>query len=165
MNNGATPPELTEEQQALAVRREEMEAITEKEMARKVFNLAWPATVEAILQTTIRMVTSALLGHIPGYSALAISASGLADRITRISWGLFTAVGTGATVMIARSFGAGNKDRANHYAAQSLVLGSILMVAITAVLYLFSTELIVILYNRDGAMDRELVSMSISYLS
>lgn len=164
MNNGATPPELTEEQQALAVRREEMEAITEKEMARKVFNLAWPATVEAILQTTIRMVTSALLGHIPGYSALAISASGLADRITRISWGLFTAVGTGATVMIARSFGAGNKDRANHYAAQSLVLGSILMIAITAVLYLFSTELIVILYNRDGTMDRELVSMSISYL-
>ena len=164
MDSSEQSPGLTEEQLQLAVRRSQMEVVSEKEIAGRIFDLAWPATAEAILQTTIRMVTSALLGHIPGYSALAISASGLADRITRLSWAFFTAVGTGATVMVARSFGAGNEERANAFAAQSLLLSAGLMAVITLVLNLFAGGLIIALYNRDGAMDPELVALAISYL-
>ncbi|MDR1704143.1 MAG: MATE family efflux transporter [Clostridiales bacterium] len=138
--------------------------VTEKEMTKKVFALAWPATVEAVLQTTIQMVTSSLLGHIPGYSALAVSASGLADRATRLSWALFAAVGTGATVMIARSVGAGDKREANSFAGQAMVLGAFLMAVMTAILLIFPEQLINGLYNRNRGMSAELVSMTIGYL-
>ena len=155
---------LTEEQRRLAVRRGEMEAITEKEMAGQVFNLAWPATLEAVLQTTIRMVTSSLLGHIPGYSSLAISATGLADRVTRLSWCMFAAVGTGATVMVARNIGAGDPKRANRFAAHALLLGAALTIIITALLIAFPQQLINGLYNRGRQMDAGLVIMAIDYL-
>lgn len=155
--------ELTEEQQRLAIRRKEMEAITQKQMAKNIFQIAWPATTEAILQSTIRIVTSALLGHMPG-SALAVSATGLADRIIRLSWGLFAAVGTGSTVMVARSIGAGRQDRANNFATQALVLGAVLMAAITAVLLIFPTGLMNLLFNRNGDMDAELMDMAIYFM-
>ncbi|MCL2547617.1 MAG: MATE family efflux transporter [Symbiobacteriaceae bacterium] len=155
---------LTEEQRRLAVRRAEMEAISEKEMAKKVFDLAWPATVEAALQTTIRMITASLLGHIPGYAALAVSASGLADRVTRLSWGIFAAVGTGSTVMVARSIGAGNQQRANRYAEQALVMAALLITFITVILIAIPEQLINILYNRDGSVQPEMVTMAINYL-
>jgi len=154
----------TEDKKALAIRRKEMEAITEREMAKNVFKLAWPATAEAVLQTTIRIVTAALLGHIPVYSALAVSASGLADRIVRISWALFAAVGTGATVMIARSKGAGDKELANRFASQALVIGAILFASITIVMFVFSEQLINILYNWDQKLDTQLASMAVGYL-
>ena len=155
---------MAEQQRVLAVRREEMEAITEREMARNVFKLAWPATAEAFLQTTIRIVTAALLGHIPVYSALAVSASGLADRIIRISWAFFAAVGTGSTVMIARSIGAGNKELASKFASQAMVIGAIMFISITALMYAFSEQLINVLYNWDQRLDAELTLMAAGYL-
>ena len=161
--NGEKVKELTGEQQHLAVRRKEMEVITEKEMAKNVFNLAWPATVEAVLQTTIRIVTSALLGHMPE-SAMAVSASGLADRVTRLSWGLFAAVGTGSTVMIARSIGAGSRERANNFATLALILGAALISLITSILLIFPNQLMNLFFNRGGAMDPELMIMAIDFL-
>ena len=163
-NVGEQQERFSEEQQRLAVRRAELEAISEGEMARKVFDLAWPATVEAALQTTIRMITSSLLGHIPDIAALAVSASGLADRVTRLSWGIFAAVGTGATVMVARSIGAGDQERANRFAEQALVLGAILITILTIILVSFPQQLINLLYNRDNSMDAEMVAMAIEYL-
>ena len=156
--------EQQQQQQQLAVRRAEMEAISDKAMVKKVFDLAWPATVEAILQTTIRMITSALLGHIPGYSALAISAAGLADRVIHLTWGIFAAIGTGSTVMVARSIGAGNREQANRFASQALVLTAILFTVLAAVLLLFPDQLIHMLYNRDNKMDAELIVMANAYL-
>jgi putative MATE family efflux protein len=158
------PIEELSEQERLAKRRAEMEGQSEAEMTKKVFNIAWPATVEAILQTTIRMVTSSLLGNIPGQAALAVSASGLADRITRLSWGIFAAVGTGSTVMVARSIGAGEQQRANRFAEQALVLGAILILTVTTVLLLFTEELIWFFYNQDGSLAEDLYRMTIDYL-
>jgi len=140
-----------------------MEAITEKEMAKNIFNLAWPATVEAVLQSTIRIVTSALLGHMPD-SAIAVSASGLADRAVRLSWGIFAAVGTGSTVMIARCFGAGNKETANKFAAQAMVLAAIIMLILTSLMIIFPAQLLNLLFNRGGQMDPELMSIAYNFL-
>ena len=148
----------------LTQRREQMEAITEKEMAKNVFNLAWPATLEAVLQTTIRMITSALLGHIAGYSAMAVSAAGLADRMTQLAWALFAAVGTGSTVMVARAIGAGDQKQANHFATQAMLLGAMLIAVIATVLLAFPAQLIRLMYNRDGLMNPDLISMTIDYL-
>ena len=152
------------EKRELAIRREAAEAITEKEMAGNVFRLAWPVTAEAILQTTIRIVTAALLGHIPVYSALAISASGLADRIIRLTWAVFAAIGTGSTVMIARSIGAGKKELANEFASQALVIGAGMFAIITAVVLFFPGQIINVLYNADRGLDAELVDMAVDYL-
>ncbi|MCL2497284.1 MAG: MATE family efflux transporter [Symbiobacteriaceae bacterium] len=148
----------------LALRRAAMEAITDKEIGLKAFDLAWPAAAESFLQTAIRMVTSSLLGKIPLVAALAVSASGLADRVTRLSWGLFAMVSAGATVMVARSIGAGNQERANRFAAQTILLGGVSVAMITTVIVLFPEQLITLLYNRDGALASDMVEMAIDYL-
>ena len=153
-----------DEKQQLAARRAEMEAINEKEMALKAFDIAWPAAAEAFLQTAIRMVTSALLGNIPYIAALAVSATGLADRVTRLAWAFLAMLSAGGTVMVARSIGAGNQQKANRFAALVLLLGGLLVTSITVVLILFPEQLINGLYNRDGRMPAEMVSLAVDFL-
>ena len=153
-----------DERQRLARRREEMEAISRKDMTRKAIGMAWPAIVEAVLQSTIRMVTSGLLGHIPVYSTLAVSASGLSERVTRLAWCIFSALGTGATVMIARGFGADDRDRANLYTEQAISVAVILIAVITAALLIFPEWLINALYNRGNQLNADLVTMAVDYL-
>lgn len=145
----------------LAARRAEMEAITDKEMTAKIFDMAWPATVEAVLQMMIGIVTSAMIGQ---YSTVAVGAVSLSQRITRLAWGLFAAIGTGSTVMVARSIGAGNQQRANRFAEQAIALTAILISIVTALLLLFPEQLVQFLYNRNGELDAELVEAAIGYV-
>ncbi len=156
--------EASDASERLAKRREAMEAISRRDMTARAIRMVWPAMVESTLQSTIRIVTSGLLGHIPVYSALAVSASGLAERITRLAWCVFAAVSTGATVMVARATGAGNRDRANRFAEQALLVAAIMIAVITAILLIFPAGLINTLYNRAGQLDAGLVAMAINYL-
>ena len=147
--------------QNLAARRAEMEAITEKEMTAKILDIAWPATVEAVLQMMIGIISSSLIGN---YSTIAVGAVGFGQRITRLAWGIFAAIGTGSTVMVARSIGAGDQERANSYAEQAIVLTAILISIVTAILFLFPAQLVEVLYNRNGELNPELVEAAVGYI-
>ncbi|MCE5196212.1 MAG: MATE family efflux transporter [Negativicutes bacterium] len=127
----------------------QMEAITTKEMRSKIFDMAWPATVEAVLQMMIGMVTSAMIGQV---STVAIGAVGLGKRITQLVWALFAAIGTGSTVMVARSIGAGNQKAANRFAEQAITLTLSIILIFTLVLVLFPGRLISLLYGSTGEL-------------
>ena len=135
--------------QAQADRVREMEAITPAEMRKKIFDMAWPATVESVLQMMIGMVTSAFIGQI---GTIAIGAAGLGRRITHLVWAIFAAIGTGSTVMVARSIGAGNQKAANRYADQAMILTMGIIVVFTGVLILFPEWLIRTLYGSEGEL-------------
>ena len=126
-----------------------MEAITPQEMRRKIFDMAWPATVEAVLQMMIGMVTSALIGQI---GTIAIGASGLGRRLTQLVWAIFAAVGTGSTVMVARSIGADNQKAANRYADQAMLLTLVIIVSLTGFLFAFPEWLIKTMYGASGEL-------------
>ncbi len=127
-------------------------------MRRNIFNMVWPATTESVLQMLVGIVATAMVGHI---SAEAVGAVGLANRVTQIVWAIFSAIGTGATVLIARSIGARERERAQTVAQQALVLAIVLVAILAPVVVWQAENLMVGLFSAQG----EILALSYSYLS
>ncbi|MGI6357148.1 MAG: MATE family efflux transporter [Bacillota bacterium] len=133
------------------------EDMSQAEIRRRIFAMVWPATIENVLQMSVGMVSSAMLGRV---GALAVGAVGLGRRITQLIWGIFAAIGTGTTVMVARSVGAGDKQAAGRYGEQAFFLTMGLVVSLATLLFLFARPVLVALYNTSG----ELLSVGTDYL-
>ena len=100
--------------------------ITQKELRKQIFKMIWPSTIEAVLQMMVGIFATAMVGRI---GAVAIAAVGLGNRIARIVWTIFQAIGAGATVYVARSVGARDYDAARRIALQALILGIVFVLA------------------------------------
>lgn len=133
------------------------DTISKQEMRRKIFTMVWPATIESVLQMMVGIVSSAMLGRI---GALAIGSVGLGRRVTMLIWGVFAAIGTGTTVMVARSVGAGDRPAAGRYAQQAFLLTMGLVISLTFVIVLFPTQILMFLYRTEG----ELLEVATTYL-
>lgn len=118
--------------------------LTPQEMRTKIFAMVWPATVENVLQMMVGIVASAMLGRV---GALAVGSVGLGRRVTMLIWGVFAAIGTGTTVMVARSIGADDRKAAGRYAEQAFILAIILVITLTCFIVLFPRAIIVGLYR------------------
>lgn len=121
--------------------------ITQSEMRRRIFAMVWPATIENVLQMSVGMVSSAMLGQV---GALAVGAVGLGRRITMLIWGIFAAIGTGTTVMVARSVGARNREAAGRYGEQAFVLTMGLVMTLSVILFTFARPVLIALYHTSG---------------
>jgi len=75
-----------------------------------VLKLAVPSAGEALLGMLVGLVNTYLVGHL---GAASLTAVGLAWQWALAAMILFTAVGTGATALIARMVGAGDWQGAN----------------------------------------------------
>lgn len=126
-------------------------------MRSKIFAMVWPATIESVLQMMVGIVSSAMLGRV---GALAVGSVGLGRRVTMLIWGVFAAIGTGTTVMVARSVGADDRDAARRYAQQAFLLTLALVFSLTLIIALFPTAILRSLYRTDG----ELLRVATSYL-
>jgi len=131
--------------------------ISQQEIRKNIFAMVWPATIENVLQMAVGMVSSAMLGRV---GAVAIGAVGLGRRITMLIWGFFAAIGTGTTVMVARSVGAKDRAQAGRYAEQAFFLALGLVLSISIVTFLFAREILILLYNTSG----ELLEVGTDYL-
>ncbi len=119
--------------------------------------MVWPATIESVLQMMVGIVSSAMLGQV---GSLAVGAVGLSRRITMLIWGVFAAIGTGSTVMVARSVGAQDREAAGRYAKQAFVLTMALVWSLFLILLIFPRQLIAGLYHTQG----ELLEVGAQYL-
>jgi len=97
-----------------------------KEMISVILALAWPTMLEQAMQTAVQYVDTAMVGSLGTQATAAVGAT------STVSWliGSSTAaLGIGFLSYIARSFGAGDRDRAKRASAQAvlavLVVGSI----------------------------------------
>ncbi len=131
--------------------------ISQEEMRRNIFAMVWPATIENVLQMAVGMVSSAMLGRV---GAVAIGAVGLGRRITMLVWGFFAAIGTGTTVLVARSIGAKDRAKAGRYAEQAFFLALGMVLCVSILTFMFTRELLVLLYNTSG----ELLEVGTLYL-
>ncbi|MGE5580529.1 MAG: MATE family efflux transporter [Bacillota bacterium] len=129
---------------------------TRSELRRSILQLVWPATVESVLQMGVGLVNTGMVGHL---SALAIGAVGLCSRATMIGWALFQGVSTGATVLVAQSVGAGDRDRARLVATQALMFGSISVAILAAMFTAWAGPIL-----RVFRPDPELLAASMRYL-
>lgn len=132
--------------------------VSDQVIRRKIFAMVWPATIENVLQMMVGIIASAMLGQI---GSLAVGSVGLGRRITMLIWGVFAAIGTGTTVMVARSVGADDRKAAGRYGEQAFILTVILVLALTIILVAFPRSIIVALYR---TADSELLDTAIIYL-
>jgi len=88
----------------------------------QVIRLAWPVVIEQMLGTAVGLVNMFIVGHL---GADAIAAVGLSNQIRMLLMALFSAVGVGATAVIARQIGAGKPREASAMAGQALGLAVI----------------------------------------
>ncbi|MGQ7334534.1 MATE family efflux transporter [Streptococcus suis] len=87
-----------------------------KRLGSEIIRLALPATIENIFQTLVGFFDTLLIAQL---GLVAVTAVGLANTILNVYLAVFLAIGVGGTALIARSLGAGQKEKARQYARQT----------------------------------------------
>lgn len=123
--------------------------VYQSEIRRRIFSMIWPATIENVLQMLVGIVATGMVGKI---GAEAVAAAGLGNRISQIIWSLFSAIGTGATVLIARSFGAKDHAAAKRTAEQAMLLALGLVGIMTLAIWAQARKLLIVLFNPNAAL-------------
>jgi putative MATE family efflux protein len=93
--------------------------IDESNLLGSVVRLAWPVVVQQVSFSMVQLVDTALVGHL-GEDALA--GVRLGGQIFWFSLTGMVAVGVGATAIVARTVGAGERERASSVLQTSFVL-------------------------------------------
>lgn len=122
------------------------QSISQSELRRNILRMVWPATIEAVLQMLVGIVATGMVGRI---GAEAVAAVGLSSRITQIIWAIFSAIGTGTTVLIARAIGSRNLAAAQRTARQALLLGSSLVISLTVAIWILAEPILATLFDPE----------------
>jgi len=88
-------------------------------LPKAVLLLAWPIIVEMLLQSTVGIADTAMVGRL---GPASIAAVGLGNQFVMFLLTVFAAVRTGVTVLVARTIGAKDFDGANDAARQALIV-------------------------------------------
>jgi len=99
-----------------------------RKMRLEVISLTWPAFIELVMSTLFSMVDTIMVGRL---SSAAISAVGLTTSPFMVLLAVFAAVNVGTTTIVAWNIGAGNTEKANTVARQSVILNFIMGIAVS----------------------------------
>jgi len=106
---------------------------SEPSVRRRVLTLAWPAVLEQLLNMSVGLADTYIVGHL---GAAPLAAVGLSLQSLNLFWALFGALGVGSTALVARRIGAGEKEAANDVARQSVLLALLIGLLVAVVLWL-----------------------------
>jgi putative MATE family efflux protein len=95
-----------------------------------IFQLAWPSITTNVLHSIVGIVDMAIIGQV---SVDAQAAVGSGHRIVFIGQAAMMAVTAGTTALVARGWGAGEREEAERVTALSIVVCSILSLMLGAV--------------------------------
>lgn len=123
---------------------------------RIVLALAWWPLLEQMLLAMVGFVDTALAGRLDPAATEAIGTAGYVIWLMGLMQG---AVGVGATAIIARAAGAGDRDQANHAVGQSVLL-ALVWGGVNVVLFWFASPLVAKLTSLEG----DAAGLCISYL-
>lgn len=93
--------------------------VTQRMMYNDVFTIAWPAIIELTLTQLTSMVDMMMVGRLGPY---AIAAIGLTTQPKFLMMTVFMAMNVGATALVARYKGAGEREKANIILKQAIIL-------------------------------------------
>ena len=103
-----------------------------KVIKRDIYQIIIPMILENILQISANLVITAMVGRL---LANDISAQGICIRITDTLWCFYKGVAIGATVLIARAYGAGRHQDCRKIAEQTILTEMIIVFIFQVVLY------------------------------
>ena len=116
--------------------------LTHGTVTHRVLTLAWPSVMEQSLITLVGLVDAYIVGHL---GAAAIAGVGLGGQVLNLTAALFSAVGVGATALIARHIGAQEPEEANRLAGQALMLAVAISALAALACFLFARPIMVLL--------------------
>jgi putative MATE family efflux protein len=106
---------------------------------RRIWQLAWPAILTNLLQSTVGLVGVGIVGRRLGSEAVA--ATGIGNRIFFFQQVVLMAVTAGTTALVARAWGAGDTREAERVTRTSLWLSLALALAMAAPCIVFADAL------------------------
>lgn len=127
-----------------------------KTIKKEIYHIIIPMILENILQISASLVTTAMVGRL---LADDISAQGICVRITDTLWVFYKGVAIGATVLIARAYGAGKRDGCRRIMEQALLSELVIVFLFQAILF-FRAELFLGFFSKDA----EILALSGSYM-
>jgi len=104
----------------------------ELSVRRRVLTLAWPAVLEQLLNMSVGLADTYIVGHL---GAASLAAVGLSMQSLNLFWALFGAIGVGSTALVARRIGAKEPEAAGDVARQSVLLAFVIGFVIAIVLW------------------------------
>ncbi len=127
------------------------------QIRKKILKIAIPSASEQVLIMVVGVVSTILVGRL---SSEALSAVGLVNTLLNFILVLFTALSTGATVLVARLIGEGNLTGANSASKQSLVIGTAASFVIAFASYILAYRLLLLFFS---SADPIVLSMALIY--
>lgn len=107
--------------------------LVEENLSRAVWRLAWPAVLTMLLQFANGLVDMFFIGWL---GPAAQAAVGMGSQVVMLLMAASMAVTTGATAIVARYVGAGERDGAARTAAQAITLTVLFSLALGGALWL-----------------------------
>ena len=133
------------------------EGITSRMLYNDVLRIAWPTFVELSLTQTAVMVNMMMVGWLGPW---ALSSVGLTTQPRFLLMTLFMALNVGATAMVARNKGAGDREKANMTLRQALMLNLLLTIIMSVLGYIYAEHMVLFM----GAPDAESLAGGTIYL-
>jgi len=125
--------------------------LTKGSIVGNLWALTWPATISNIIMVIGPMIDMIWVGSLGSASIAGVGVSGMAVMvIDSARMGL----NTGTRALLARSFGAGDKQAANHVGQQAIVV-STLFSLVTATIGIFFAESILTLLGVEPEVVKE----------
>ena len=124
--------------------------LTEQRLNRTIITLAWPAILESLLQLTVYLTDSIMIGPL-GSEAFAAVGQGsmLVHYITFPLWG----IGTAAGAIVSRNIGRQDTAAAQDGAGQGLLLAIFSGMIFTVVGFLYGRDILVLLGTPDEVLE------------
>jgi putative MATE family efflux protein len=122
---------------------------TEGPIGRAIFILAVPMVLEMVMESIFAIVDVFVVAHL---GADAVATVGLTESFMTILYALSMGLSIGAGAMISRRIGERDKEGAAHTAAQVLLFGLCVSLAIGAVASFFAPQLLGLMGASPGAL-------------
>lgn len=125
---------------------------------KSIISFALPIMGSSMLQYNYNLVDNIIVGRFVGTDALA--AVGNVGSINSFIIGTSLGLTSGFTILVAQSFGAGDKRKMNKYAGNSISLAFIIGLIIVVVAHFLSTPLLKLINTPD-----DIINMSSQYIN
>jgi putative MATE family efflux protein len=125
-------------------------AITSSKLRLGVWRLAWPTIGEQCLNLLVGLTDVFFVGHLTpaaaaelGYgSAEALTAAALGNFFTWVAFVTFSSMSIPATALVARAYGANNRQQAAHIGRQAMLMAVLLGIVVGALIHVSAPFLI-----------------------
>lgn len=125
---------------------------------QEIFKMLFPLILDMFFINAINMLTTSMISSSSEASVAAVS---MINPITTLVLCLLNAIAAGGTVVVAQYKGRGDQEQINEASGHTLLITVGIAIAICAVLILFATPIVRLLY---GNAEPQVVSKSIEYL-